>query len=61
MDMNNLIETIVYMIYEEDVEMNDPEETIKQIKIKLSDKKLICDACKLGITKQCTDCDVYNN
>ena len=32
------IEKIVYWIYEEEVELNDPQETIKQIQSKLRKK-----------------------
>lgn len=35
MDVDELIEKIVYMIFDMEVELNDPDETIKQIKEKL--------------------------
>jgi len=39
MDNDELIEKIVYMIFNVEVELNDPDETIKQIKIKLEENK----------------------
>jgi hypothetical protein len=38
MDIDELIEKIVYMIFNVEVELNDPDETIKQIKLKLEEK-----------------------
>ena len=38
MTKKELIEKIVYWIYEEEVEMNGPEETIEQINKKLKKK-----------------------
>ena len=38
MDIDELIEKIVYMIFNVEVGLNDPDETIKQIKLKLEEK-----------------------
>jgi len=42
MDKDELIERIVDMIFDEVVDLNDPQETIKQIKVQL-DKEMQSD------------------
>jgi len=39
MNQNELIEKIIYWIYDERVELTDPEKTIRQIKTKLKEDK----------------------